>query len=476
MGDLLSAELGSHPSQVWRALWEGKSVLKQGLIRRIGNGRSTNIWADNWLPRDNMLRALHPRSNDPPSLVAELMDETTRSWNHAKVHQHMQRPDVDIILNIPLSSRNLEDEWAWHYERSGICTVRSCYRLLVDTKRRREDWLEGRPAQSNTCATMRDWSSLWKIKVPGKIKSFAWRLARNSIPTEAVRCHRNMADESVCLICNGAEDTWSHALIDCNMAKSVWSLVDEDLVDHMIACRTPDARLWLMQMKDTMSEEEFIKVLVTMWSIWWARRRAIHENEYQSPLTTYCFITRYLEDLTLVPGRNMQCRPAPVQRSRQWKPPPQNFFKFEVDAAVSKNGNRGTLATICRDHRGMYCGSSAVVIEGMIQPEVLEAMAVREAFALADDLYVKKLHITTDCIATTTHLRAEYRGPSAVVINDIKEKLKEYDEVQLEHEGRESNIDAHILAKASVSLILGRHVWLLNPPDFTCIQTFVLVE
>lgn len=104
-GEMLDAELGTHPSQVWRALFEGKAVLKQGLIRRIGNGRAMNIWADNWLPRNNMLRVLHPRSDDPPSLVADLMDESTRSWNQALVFQHMQRPDADIILNIPLSSK-----------------------------------------------------------------------------------------------------------------------------------------------------------------------------------------------------------------------------------------------------------------------------------------------------------------------------------------------------------------------------------
>lgn len=112
------------------------------------------------------------------------------------------------------------------------------------------------------------------------------------MPTESVRCHRNMADDNGCLICNGAQDTLRHTLIDCNMAKALWSLVDKDLVEHMITCRTLDARLWLMQLKDSMREEEFIKALVTLRSIWWARRRAIHENEYHSPLTTFCFYNK----------------------------------------------------------------------------------------------------------------------------------------------------------------------------------------
>ena len=36
--DILQPEVGCNPSQVWRAIVEGVSVLKQGLIRRIGDG------------------------------------------------------------------------------------------------------------------------------------------------------------------------------------------------------------------------------------------------------------------------------------------------------------------------------------------------------------------------------------------------------------------------------------------------------
>jgi hypothetical protein len=43
----LDAELSSHPSQIWRSILDGREVLVQGLIRRIGDGSSTRIWRDN---------------------------------------------------------------------------------------------------------------------------------------------------------------------------------------------------------------------------------------------------------------------------------------------------------------------------------------------------------------------------------------------------------------------------------------------
>jgi hypothetical protein len=36
--ELLIAEFGSHPSQVWRAILKGRNALKLGLIMRIGMG------------------------------------------------------------------------------------------------------------------------------------------------------------------------------------------------------------------------------------------------------------------------------------------------------------------------------------------------------------------------------------------------------------------------------------------------------
>ena len=78
---ILEANIGSHPSQIWRAIVEGRDILKQGLIRRIGNGASTNIWNDNWIPGDEFLRPYGSRVANPPENVSELIDATVACWN-----------------------------------------------------------------------------------------------------------------------------------------------------------------------------------------------------------------------------------------------------------------------------------------------------------------------------------------------------------------------------------------------------------
>jgi hypothetical protein len=74
-GDFLDATLGSSPSQVRRALVEGRDVMKQGLIKRIGTDEDTHAWNQQWLPRDFMLRPLACLKEEPPMQVVDFIDK-----------------------------------------------------------------------------------------------------------------------------------------------------------------------------------------------------------------------------------------------------------------------------------------------------------------------------------------------------------------------------------------------------------------
>ena len=78
--NILSAEVGGHPSQVWWAILEGRDVLLQGIIRRVGDGATTRIWQDNWIPRNGTMRPIACLSANPPQLVSDLIDGTNASW------------------------------------------------------------------------------------------------------------------------------------------------------------------------------------------------------------------------------------------------------------------------------------------------------------------------------------------------------------------------------------------------------------
>ena len=83
-------------------------------------------------------------------MVSELINPVTSSWDVDVIETHLYAMDKEAILNIPLSSRVHDDFWAWHYDRRGIFTVKSAYRMISGIKHQREDWLEHKPSHSNT--------------------------------------------------------------------------------------------------------------------------------------------------------------------------------------------------------------------------------------------------------------------------------------------------------------------------------------
>lgn len=72
-----------------------------------------------------------------------------------------------------------------------------------------------------------------------------------------------------------------------------------------------------------------------------------------------------------------------VRKEAGWIPPPAGLVKINVDAAISKNTNKASAAAVVRDERGLFMGASALIIEGCVDPEVMEAVACREGLALA---------------------------------------------------------------------------------------------
>ena len=67
--------------------------------------------------------------------------------------------------------------------------------------------------------------------------------------------------------------------------------------------------------------------------------------------------------------------------SSRWIPPPHGVAKINVDAAVSKNSKMTSVAAVARDETGLFLGASAVVSQGITDPETMEVLAFREGLA-----------------------------------------------------------------------------------------------
>ena len=196
---------------------------------------------------------------------------------------------------------------------------------------------------------------------------------------------------------------------------------------------------------DALPHMQFIKVAVTLWTIWYSRRKAIHEGIFQSPQATHMFIDRYIRDLEILkePRSSPSISAAAVPRgNRRQKVPPAGYAKIHVDAACHR-GTGGTAAAVCRDANGNFPGSSILCIAGLDDPAIMETIACREALSLAEDLFLRD---ATNCKHVSRDIEKGCNGSYGQIISEIKLRAENFNCI-FTFERKSSNYEAHSLAK-----------------------------
>lgn len=61
--------------------------------------------------------------------VADLLDPSIGDWDEALVQDIFSEFDAEAILKLRVN-QELEDRPAWHYDKKGVFSVRSAYRLV----------------------------------------------------------------------------------------------------------------------------------------------------------------------------------------------------------------------------------------------------------------------------------------------------------------------------------------------------------
>jgi hypothetical protein len=175
-------------------------------------------------------------------------------------------------------------------------------------------------------------------------------------------------------------------------------------------------------------------------------------------VSTHCFIERFIGDLKQLdhtPVSNSVVLP----QSPRWIAPPQGLTKINVDVALLKNSPKGAIAAVARSLEGSFLGASSLVINGVMDTETMEALTCREGLNLVLDLFLMRIRVASDCQNLIRNLGGEGKGLYGHIIMELRTRSADFETIQFVHEGRSVNIDAHTLARGSISQELSRHVW-----------------
>ena len=103
----------------------------------------------------------------------------------------------------------------------------------------------------------------------------------------------------------------------------------------------------------------------------------------------------------------------------------------------------GAGATVCSDRHGVFLCVAKITFHGLGDPTTLEALAVWESLALADDLYERRISVASDC---------------KVVIDDIGQRSAAVYGAII----REIVDSSRILLIAFLAMSLGARMWRLT--------------
>jgi len=181
---------------------------------------SIDIWADEWLPREHLRRPYTPRGASLLSRVSDLIDSIAGTWDAKLVRDTFWEDDAELILSLPVHE-GMDDIPAWHYNKNGIFTVKSAYKVHYEYKRRNRVRAVGAAASSGRRED-RFWKELWKITRPRKMMHFMWRFSHNSLALciNLKRC--GMKIDTRCVLCGRYDEDDGHLFFKCKCARKIW--------------------------------------------------------------------------------------------------------------------------------------------------------------------------------------------------------------------------------------------------------------
>ncbi|EEE67013.1 hypothetical protein OsJ_23933 [Oryza sativa Japonica Group] len=212
--DLIDAVFPSDSSPTWKAVEYGLQLLKKGLIWRIGDGKKVKIWRDQWILRETSLKLAGQKGRCRMRWVSEPINQEDRSWDVGLIYQVCQPCDVPEILRIKLPQYQSEDFLAWHYEKSGVFSVWSVYKVALKSQ------LPSNMGASSCSASGE--RSIWRrfgtqFQIRLRFLLGVWL----KVATMCNRITRKMENNAICRICGLEEEDEFHAFISCTRAREL---------------------------------------------------------------------------------------------------------------------------------------------------------------------------------------------------------------------------------------------------------------
>lgn len=420
--------------------------MKAGCIWRIGDGRSVRIWGEAWLPDtgDPYIHMEAPMELNEAK-VCSLMKVDENGWDDDCIKHLFNNRDARLVMNIPLSSRNVPDEHVWAWEEKGTFTVKSTYRHISGS---------GPEAQDKV------WANVWHLQIPPKVKCFFWQLCNFCLPTTNMLEVKGVQCDRICPLCESMLETTLHLFVGCPVSKECWRLAGRGVED----LSGTSLEEWVQDVFSKLDVEACSLVAVMCWGIWRGRNDKVWKGVQVCSLELVNSALSFLHS-----WRAAYLEPQDMFRNHtvsevRWTKLAARRVKLNSDAAINKESGCMGLGWVLRDADGLFVAARAVPVRGTYLLKEAEALSVREALSWLKAMEIDNVDVEMDAQQVYHAIHGDHLNSSfGSIVGDIKEAATLFGSVSFQFVNRSANRVTYAIAREAVSLS-DCEDWHVNPP------------
>ena len=238
----------------------------------------------------------------------------------------------------------------------------------------------------------------------------------NNVPVRSVLAMRGIIPNSCCPLCNNFQETISHLLRDCMVAKDFWYnlkvpfVIVSSFVDMDLFC-------WLRVNSQSKVSHPYLMPwsYVFTFAIWnlWKHRNEMVFNNIALNVNLHRFSTSQALEFYYSVGK-LKSQRSMVVCNVSWKKPPSGWCKLNTDGASLGNPGKVGGGGIIRDSDGKWMKGFARSI-GFTTSITAEFWALRDGLLLADQIGVQNLEIELDAKVVVELVQS--KNPSKSISN-----------------------------------------------------------
>lgn len=241
-------------SPFWKGVMWVSTAAKIGYRWKIGDGKSTRFWEDQWFRNSSLAIQFWPLYN----ILVEKGNTVAEAWDGTDLKFTFRRTVSTNLMNMwyevcaiaeSISFTDDCDAIIWSFTSSGLYSVQSLYDVV--------NFRGIVPLHS---------PSIWGICIPPRVQVFLWLLCNNKLLTRDNLGKRKKLDDASCIFCAEPESI-SHLFFECCVATKVWEACSEFLPNPVGSDFLSVARWWISNNKHAVLNTCISAILCNLWNV-----------------------------------------------------------------------------------------------------------------------------------------------------------------------------------------------------------------